>query len=128
MDADLLKRDDGSEPVGMDESHDMIGYQWTVYHRHSAHESDGILAAGITDKSDKAKSLVETILTEVDHAAWGLLLRIAMDPWSSFGRPSQTADWPPAGEVQVCRRATSGGFRWGPLFPNDRVEAGNAEE
>jgi hypothetical protein len=43
--------------VAMQESHNMIGYQWTVYHRHSAYESDGILATGITDNSDKAKSL-----------------------------------------------------------------------
>jgi hypothetical protein len=107
----------------MHESPSMIGYQWTVYHRHSGYESDGILATGITDNPDKAKSLVEMTLAEVDDAAWGLLLRVALDSRSSFLRASQTADWPPAGEVQVCRRATDGGFRWGPLFPRGRVEA-----
>jgi hypothetical protein len=101
----------------------MIGYQWTIYHQHSSYNSDGILAAGITDDPDKAKSLVELVLTESDQAAWGLLLRVAMDSWAAFRRPSQTAGWPPAGEVQVCRRANGGGFCWGPLFPHDRVDS-----
>jgi hypothetical protein len=107
----------------MHETHAMIGYQWTVYHRHSSHESDGILASGITDDPGKAKSLVEMILAEVEQAAWGLLLRVALDSLSSFLRPTQTATWPPAGEVQVCRRAGDGSFHWGPLFPNDWAEA-----
>jgi len=105
----------------------MIGYQWTVYHRHSGYESDGILATGMTDKPDKAKSLVEMILGEHDHAAWGSLLRVAMDAWSSSSRTNQTADWPPAGEIQVCRRASGGCFRWAPLYPRDGVEVWDAE-
>jgi hypothetical protein len=100
----------------------MIGYEWTVYEKRSTCETEGILATGITDKPEKAKSLVETTLTEAGHATWGLLLRVAMDPWSSFCRSSQTADWPSSGEIGVCRRASDGGFCWMPLCP--RSDAG----
>lgn len=101
----------------MRESHDMIGYQWTVYHKQSTCESDDILATDITDKPEKAKAFVETTLAEGDHMAWGLLLRIALDPWSSFRRSSQTANWPATGEIQVCQRGSGGGFSWGPFCP-----------
>jgi len=92
----------------------MIGYQWTVYHRHSGHGEDGIVANGITDNPDRARSLVEMILAEVDNAAWGLLLRVVME--HGF-RAGPVGGWPPAGEIQVCRRAADGQMRWGPLHP-----------
>ncbi len=92
----------------------MIGYQWTVYHRHSGHGEDGIVANGITDNPNRARSLVETILAEVDNAAWGLLLRVVIE--HGF-RVDPVAGWPPAGEIQVCRRTADGGMRWGPLHP-----------
>jgi hypothetical protein len=95
----------------------MIGYQWTICHRSSAHNSDGILATGITDNPEKAKLLVELVLTSVEQSAWGLLLCVAMDSAASACRTDQVADWPPAGEVQVCRRTTNDGFRWAPLYP-----------
>jgi hypothetical protein len=100
---------------------DMIGYQWTLYSKQSAYESDSILAAGITDNSEEVKSLVEVVLAEAGHAAWGLLLRVAMDSWSSFQRASQTANWPSAGEIWVCKRASDGSFQWGLLFPRDNA-------
>jgi hypothetical protein len=99
----------------------MIGYQWTVYHESSAHGTDGILASGITDKPEKARMLVEMILAEVEHAVWGLLLRVPMNEGPSYSEADPAADWPPTGEIQVCRRTTNGGFRWGPLYPRERV-------
>jgi len=49
----------------------MIGYRWTVYRRHDGCGSDGIVASGVTDRPDKAKSLVEMIVGEHGAAAWG---------------------------------------------------------
>jgi hypothetical protein len=96
----------------------MIGYQWTIYHRHSGHGLDGMLAGGITEDPQKARGLVETILAEDDGAGCGLLVRVEFEGASPYGigvvlEPS--ADWPPPGQVVLCRRKTDGGFWWGPL-------------
>jgi hypothetical protein len=102
----------------------MIGYQWTVYRHHGGGGPDGIVATGMTDKPDKAKSLVETIVGEHDHAAWGSLLRVALGGGSSC-RADQAAGWPSAGEIQVCRRAGDGSLSWGPLSPGDGAGVGD---
>jgi hypothetical protein len=106
----------------------MIGYQWTVYRGHDGDGPDGIVATGMTDQPDKAKSLVETIVGEHDHAAWGSLLRVAPGGGQSSWRADQAAGWPPAGEIQVCRRAGDGCLSWGPLYPRDRAEVWDAED
>jgi anti-sigma regulatory factor (Ser/Thr protein kinase) len=60
---------EGERRCVVQESHDLIGCEWTIYQKHNDHESDGILAAGITDEPEKAKSLAETTLAESGHAA-----------------------------------------------------------
>ncbi len=57
----------------------MIGCQWIVCHRHSGGESAGIPAAGLAGKPDMATSAVEMIVDEADRAAWGLMVRFAME-------------------------------------------------
>lgn len=93
------------------------GFQWTVYHRYSGHGEAGILAAGITDQPGRARSVVEMILADADDAAWGILLRVLLDPGSAYPGSDQVPGWPPAGQIQLCRRTTTGGFSWGPLYP-----------
>jgi len=105
----------------------MIGYQWTVYRRHEGGGPDGIVATGVTDQPDKAKSLVEMIVGEHGAAAWGSLLRVALGGGPSSWRADQGADWPPAGEIQVCSRAGDGCLSWGPLYPRDRPGIGDAD-
>lgn len=84
---------------------------------------DGILANGITDKPERAKSVVEMILTDADEAAWGLLVRVVLDTGSARYTEDPVGDWPPAGEIQACRRAGNGGFNWGPLYPRDNASS-----
>jgi len=105
----------------------MIGYQWTVYRRHDGGGPDGIVATGVTDQPDRAKSLVETIVGEHGQAAWGSLLRLVLGGGQSSWRADQVAGWPPAGEIQVCRRAGDGGVSWGPLPPGDCRGIGDAD-
>lgn len=98
-----------------------VGFQWAVYHQHSSHGTSGILANGITDKPAKAKTVVEMILAQVDEAAWGILVRVVLDLGSAYHVEEPLGDWPPAGEVQYCRRATNGDFTWDSLYPRDNV-------
>jgi len=105
----------------------MIGYQWTVYRRHDGGGSDGIVATGVTDRPDKAKSLVEMIVGEHGAAAWGSLLRIAFGGVPSSWQADQAAGWPPAGEIQVCSRAGDGCLSWGPLYPRECAEVWDAD-
>ncbi len=91
----------------------MIGCQWIVCHRHSGGESAGIPAAGLADKPDMATSAVEMIVDEADRVAWGLMVRIAMDPWAS-GRTSRV---PHGAGMRAGRHASDGCFHWWPLHP-----------
>jgi hypothetical protein len=94
----------------------VIGYHWAVYHQHSGFNSDGIVASGMTDDPDKARTLVESVMTNRDHAAWGFLARVALQVTSPT-RDNHVADWPPAGQPQVCRRTATGGLMWRRLYP-----------
>ena len=105
----------------------MIGYQWTVYRRRDGGGPDGIVATGMTDRPDKAKSLVEMIVGENGAAAWGSLLRVALGGGPSSWRADQAAGWPPAGEIQVCSSAGDGCLSWGPLYPRDRAGVWDAD-
>jgi hypothetical protein len=98
----------------------MIGYQWTVYHQWSGHNADGILAAGVSSRADQAKTAVETILATQDSAACGLLVRICLDGLPG-GDAVPEADWPPPGEMQLCRRTRDGGCLWAPMYPREWV-------
>jgi hypothetical protein len=100
-----------------------VGFQWTVYHQQSDNDTHGIVANGITDRPDRAKTVVEMILADVDEAAWGLLVRVVLDVSSAYRAEQPVGDWPPAGEIQLCRRAEGGGYLWGPLYPREGVLA-----
>lgn len=100
-----------------------VGYQWAVYHRYSGHGSAGILATGITDDPVRARTVTESVMDNADEAAWGLLIRVVLDVNSAYRAEHPDSDWPPAGEIQCCRRAASGGFTWKPLFPRDNVDS-----
>ena len=106
----------GGIASGQDGTGYMIGYQWTVYHRHNSGESACILAVGLAGKPDEATSAVDMILDEADRAAWGLMLGIAMDPWS-FGPAGRVPQWPHRAGMWVGWHASDGCFHWWPLHP-----------
>jgi hypothetical protein len=74
-----------------------------------------MIATGITDKPSAARWIVESVMAEVRNAGWGEALRVPLS-----GEPptdAELAEWPPPGEVWVCRRAQRCGYKWMPLFP-----------
>jgi hypothetical protein len=75
-----------------------------------------MVAAGITDKPDKARGEVESVLGADEGAAWGILQQVRV----SLGYPceDQLSMWPATGFIPVmCRRNGSGGFVWQPVLP-----------
>lgn len=76
-----------------------------------------MVAAGITDKPDKARGQVEAVLGTDQGAAWGILQQVRV----SVGDPcdeDQLRMWPATGVIPVmCRRNGSGGFVWQPVVP-----------
>jgi hypothetical protein len=92
----------------------MIAWAWSVYPRLS---TNPMVAAGITDKPDRARGEVESVLGADEGAAWGILQQVTV----SLGEPSedhQLSMWPATGYIPVmCRRDGSGGFIWQPVIP-----------
>jgi hypothetical protein len=92
-----------------------IAIQWAVF---PALSSDAMIATGVTDKPGMAQSVVEAIMAISPNAGWGEVVRIAVPG----ERPSdaELREWPPPGEVWVCRRAADDGeHKWMPLFPDN---------
>jgi hypothetical protein len=92
--------------------HVSTAIQWAVY---PALRTDAMIAAGVTDKPDAVRSAVETILSLAPDAGWGEVVRIVIP--GEFPTDSELSEWPPPGEVHVCRRAADDGYSWLPLFP-----------
>lgn len=92
----------------------MIGYEWTVY---ASRSNDPIIACGITDDPTQAVTVVEFILRTLDHAGWGMLTRVTVS--SGMMRPNMLDNWPPAGQIEICRRSRNGGFKWMPFESQD---------
>jgi hypothetical protein len=86
--------------------------QWVVFAERS---SDVMVAIGITDKPSAARWIVEAIMADTSNAGWGEVLRVPV-PGEAPPGPGP-GEWPPPGEVFVCRRDTRGGYKWPPLFP-----------
>jgi len=86
--------------------------QWAVFPELS---TDPMVATGITGEPSTARWLIETILADARHAAWGEMLRVPVP--GEAPAAAETSQWPPPGEVYVCRRAAGGGYRWASLFP-----------
>jgi hypothetical protein len=97
----------------------MIGYEWTVY---ASSSNDPIIACGITDDPTQAVRVVEFILRTLDRAGWGMLTRVVVS--SGAMRPNMLDNWPPAGEIEICRRARDGGFSWMPFDSQDDKAVG----
>jgi hypothetical protein len=98
---------------------------WAVLSRFS---SAPLVASGATCDPQAAKSHVERILLENDAAGLGQLAREVIP----FTRPI-TADWrqwPPVGQLQMCRRTRDGGCSWRPMHerPEMRPEEDEAEQ
>jgi hypothetical protein len=89
-----------------------IAVQWVVF---SELSSDAMVATGITDEPSTARWMVETILADTSHAAWGELRRVPVP--GEFPSESELSQWPARGEVYECRRSARGGWSWQPLFP-----------
>jgi len=94
----------------------MIAWVWSVYPRLS---TDPMVAAGITDRPDKARHEVESALSANQSAAWGILQQVRV----SLGDLCQDSDllsmWPATGVIPVmCRRDLTGGFVWKPVLPS----------
>jgi hypothetical protein len=70
------------------------GYIWTVYPQNS---DEPMVSIGHSGKEQAAREHVESELTTVDNAGWGVVIG-------------------PGGMHDVCRRNGSGGFHWTPLF------------
>jgi hypothetical protein len=91
----------------------MIAYAWTVYPNWSAQP---IVASGLTDEPGKARSLVEEAMTGNDTAAWGICEKVTI----SFDHLTNDSDllglWPSVNGPMICKRNTSGGFTWIPMF------------
>jgi hypothetical protein len=86
--------------------------QWVVFAERS---TDAMIATGITDKPSAARGTVEAIMADVGNAGWGEVLRVPVP--GEAPAVAETSEWPPQGEVYVCRRAARGGYNWMPLFP-----------
>jgi hypothetical protein len=87
--------------------------QWVVF---PAVSSDAMVATGITDKPAVARSVVEAVLACAPEAGWGEIVRIAVT--GEAPADDDLSEWPPPGQVQVCRRAgRNGEYKWMPLFP-----------
>jgi hypothetical protein len=86
--------------------------QWAVY---PARSTDAMIAAGVTDKPDAARSAVEAVLSVAPNAGWGEVVRIVVP--GEFPTDDELSEWPPLGEVHVCRRAADDAYAWLPLFP-----------
>jgi hypothetical protein len=93
-----------------------IAVQWAVF---SASSTGAVIANGLTGKPSIARWLVETILADVRNAGWGEVLRVPV-PGEAVTE-TELSQWPPPGEVHVCRRAALGGYMWMPLFPFPEV-------
>jgi hypothetical protein len=85
--------------------------QWVVFAERS---TDAMIATGITDKPSAARRIVEAIMADARNAGWGEVLRVPVP--GEAPADAELSEWPPPGEVYICRRATRG-YRWMPLFP-----------
>jgi hypothetical protein len=85
-----------------------------------------MIATGMTDKPAMAQSVVEAIMAVSPNAGWGEVMRIGVP-----GEPpteAELSEWPPAGEVYICRRAANGDtHKWLPLFPDNRPSPATGE-
>lgn len=94
-----------------------FAWVWSVYPRLS---SNPMVAAGITDKPDKARGDVEDVLGTDEGAAWGVLQQVRV-PVGDPSDDGQLSMWPAAGMMPIrCRRNGSGGFVWQPLVPEQQ--------
>ena len=89
-----------------------MAWEWSVYPRLS---SNPMVAAGITDKPDRARGEVETVPGADEAAGWGMLQQVRV----SAGEPGQAFQlWPAAGRMPLmCRRDGRGGFVWQAVAP-----------
>jgi hypothetical protein len=89
-----------------------VSVQWVVFAELS---TDAMIATGITDKPSAARWIVESVMADVRNAGWGEVLRAPVPGESPTD--AELAEWPPPGEVWICRRAHRDGYKWMPLFP-----------
>ena len=89
-----------------------IAVQWVVF---SELSGDAIVATGITDKPSAVQWMVEAILTDVRNAGWAEVRRVPV--YGEVATEEELTQWPPPGEVYLCRRAARGGYKWLPLCP-----------
>jgi hypothetical protein len=75
--------------------------------------SDAMVATGITDEPSTARWMVETVLADTSHAAWGEVRRVPAP--GEVPSEAELSQWPARGEVYECRRS-AGGWSWQPLF------------
>jgi hypothetical protein len=92
-----------------------MAWEWSVYPRLS---SNPIVAAGITDKPDRARGEVELVLGADEGAGWGMLQQVRL----SVGEPNDGGysfeRWPTASCLPLmCRRDGRGGFVWHQVNP-----------
>jgi hypothetical protein len=85
--------------------------EWIVFAELS---TDATIAAGNAVKGSTARWMVETILANVPNAGWGEIVRVAA---GQLAAEPDLGEWPPAGQVYLCRRAARNGYKWVPLFP-----------
>jgi hypothetical protein len=81
----------------------------------SEQSSDAMVATGITDEPSTARWMVETVLADTSHAAWGEVRRVPAP--GEVPSEAELSQWPARGEVYECRRSARGGWSWQSLFP-----------